>query len=74
MMPINHAAMNSIYPCRTQKEQKLFERLPEIFHGRDQAFIPPFGEVLLNISQKHPRLIASTERFFLSLRGGMASR
>jgi hypothetical protein len=33
-----------------------------------------FREVLLNISQKHPRLIVSTERFILSLRGGMAGR
>jgi hypothetical protein len=52
MMPINHAAMNSIYPCRTQKEQKLFERLPEIFHGRDQAFIPPFpGSIVKYLSK-----------------------
>jgi hypothetical protein len=49
---ITHAAMNSIYPCRTQKEQKLFERLPEIFHGRDQAFIPPFpGSIVRYLSK-----------------------
>jgi hypothetical protein len=52
MMPINHAAMNSIYPCRTQKEQRLFERLPEIIHGRDQAFIPPFpGSIVKYLSK-----------------------
>jgi hypothetical protein len=52
MMSTNHAAMNSIYPCRTQKEQKLFERLPEIFHGRDQAFIPPFpGSIVKYLSK-----------------------
>jgi hypothetical protein len=52
MMPINHGTMTSIYACRTQKEQRLFERLPEIFHGRDQAFIPPFpGSIVKYLSK-----------------------
>ena len=77
--------MNSIYPCRTQKEQRLFEKLPEIFHGRDQAFIPPFPGSIVRLLSKtsafnrlfHEKAVKSFRRFifvvftFCSLQHGI---
>jgi hypothetical protein len=45
--------MYSLGPCRTSKEEKLFERLPELLHGKVPAFIPPFpGSVIKYLSPK----------------------
>jgi hypothetical protein len=53
MMPIIRENMNSIYPCRSRNEERLFERLPEVFHGGDPAFIPPFpGSIIKYLSKK----------------------
>ncbi|HEY5811605.1 MAG TPA: hypothetical protein VIT23_03005, partial [Terrimicrobiaceae bacterium] len=45
--------MFSITLCRTRKEQRVFERLPEVLHGSEPAFIPPFpGSVVKYLSPK----------------------
>jgi hypothetical protein len=47
--------MYSIGFCRTSNEEKLFERLPEVLHGMDPAFIPPFpGSIVKYLSPKSP--------------------
>ena len=47
--------MYSIGFCRTSTEEKLFERLPEVLHGMDPAFIPPFpGSIVKYLSPKSP--------------------
>jgi hypothetical protein len=47
--------MYSIDSCRTPKEERLFERLPEALHGRDPAFVPPFpGSIIKYLSPKSP--------------------
>ena len=47
--------MYSIGLCRTWKEERLFERLPERLHGLDPAFIPPFpGSIVKYLSPKSP--------------------
>jgi hypothetical protein len=47
--------MNSICLCRTRKEERLFERLPEVLHGTHPAFIPPFpGSIVKYLSPKSP--------------------
>jgi hypothetical protein len=47
--------MYSISYCKTQREKRLFERLPEMLHGRDPAFVPPFpGSVAKHLSPKSP--------------------
>jgi hypothetical protein len=45
--------MYSIRLCRTRKEERLFENLPERLHGLDPAFIPPFpGSIVKYLSPK----------------------
>ncbi len=34
--------MISVTPCTTASEQKLFERIPEMLHGSNPNFVPPF--------------------------------
>ena len=47
--------MYSICFCRTSSEKKVFERLPELLHGMDPAFIPPFpGSIVKYLSPKSP--------------------
>jgi hypothetical protein len=47
--------MDSIVLCRTWKEERLFERLPELLHGNDPAFVPPFpGSIIKYLSPKSP--------------------
>jgi hypothetical protein len=47
--------MNSTCLCRTRKEERLFERLPEALHGMDTAFVPPFpGSIVKYLSPKSP--------------------
>jgi len=47
--------MYSIGFCRTWREERLFERLPEVLHGMDPAFIPPFpGSIVKYLSPKSP--------------------
>jgi hypothetical protein len=47
------AGMFSILPCRSATELKKFEQVPEILHGTDPAFTPPFpGSVVGLIGPK----------------------
>jgi hypothetical protein len=44
-----------LHPCASARDWRLFERLPEILHGSDPAFVPPFpGEVMKLRSPRHP--------------------
>jgi hypothetical protein len=41
--------------CHTARQWRLFERVPEILHGHDPCFVPPFpGEVAKLRSSRHP--------------------
>lgn len=58
--------MLSISACRSSREMKIFERLPEQLHGRHPAFIPPFpGSVVKQLSPRSPfnRLYGSVHPF-----------
>jgi hypothetical protein len=47
--------MYSISSCKNRREERLFERLPEVLHGMDPAFIPPFpGSIVKYLSPKSP--------------------
>jgi hypothetical protein len=47
--------MYSIRYCETAKERRLFENVPEMLHGLDPAFIPPFpGSIVKYLSPKSP--------------------
>jgi hypothetical protein len=64
--------MYSIGLCRTWKEERLFERLPEALHGMDPAFIPPFpGSIVKYLSPKSAFNRRSGEIYpFLAWRDG----
>ncbi|HEY5811301.1 MAG TPA: hypothetical protein VIT23_01440, partial [Terrimicrobiaceae bacterium] len=64
--------MFSITLCRTPKEQRVFERLPEVLHGSEPAFIPPFpGSVVKYLSPKSAFNRLSGEIYpFLAWRDG----
>lgn len=34
--------MITVTPCRTRSDRRLFERIPELLHGRHASFVPPF--------------------------------
>lgn len=34
--------MLTISPCRSPADRRLFEKVPEILHGRDRNFVPVF--------------------------------
>ena len=41
--------------CRTTRQWRLFERVPEILHGGDPCFVPPFpGQVMKLRIPRHP--------------------
>lgn len=47
--------MYSISVCKTPKARTLFERVPELLHKTDPAFIPPFpGNVAKYLTEKSP--------------------
>ena len=64
--------MYSIRLCRSRKEERLFERLPERLHGLDPAFIPPFpGSIVKYLSPKSAFNRLSGEIYpFLAWRDG----
>jgi hypothetical protein len=64
--------MFSIRLCRTRKEERLFESLPERLHGLDPAFIPPFpGSIVKYLSPKSAFNRLSGEIYpFVAWRGG----
>jgi hypothetical protein len=58
--------MLTISACRSSREMKLFERLPEQLHHTHPAFIPPFpGSVIKQLSLQSPfnRLYGQTHPF-----------
>ena len=47
--------MLSIDLCKTRREERLFEQLPERLHGANPAFVPPFpGSVIKYLSPRSP--------------------
>jgi len=47
--------MVTIAPCLSKKELKTFEQIPEILHGSDPYFVPPFpGSIVKLIDDKSP--------------------
>jgi hypothetical protein len=47
--------MLSIDLCKTWRDEKLFERLPERLHGTNPTFVPPFpGSVIKYLSPRSP--------------------
>ena len=60
-----------IEPCRTTRQWRLFERVPEILHGDDASFVPPFpGQVMKLRSPRHPFQREGSLRAYLALSGG----
>ena len=58
-------------PCRTTRQWRLFERVPEILHGDDTSFVPPFpGQVMKLRSPRHPFRREGSLRAYLALSGG----
>jgi hypothetical protein len=44
-----------LHPCASARDWRLFERLPEILHGSDPAWVPPFpGDVTKLRKPTHP--------------------
>ena len=44
-----------LHPCASASDWRLFERLPEILHGSDPAYVPPFpGDVMKLRKGSHP--------------------
>ena len=60
-----------IEPCRTTRQWRLFERVPEILHGDDKFFVPPVpGQVMKLRSPRHPFLKEGSLRAYLALSEG----
>jgi hypothetical protein len=44
-----------LHPCASARDWRLFERLPEILHGSDPVWVPPFpGDVMKLRKRSHP--------------------
>lgn len=57
--------------CRTTRQWRLFERVPEILHGGDASFVPPFpGHVMKLRSLRHPFRREGSLRAYLAFSGG----
>ncbi len=57
--------------CRTAREWRLFERVPEILHGDDPAFVPPIpGHVAKLRGRGHIFQLSGTLRAYVAFRGG----
>lgn len=60
-----------LQPCRTTREWRLFERVPEILHGGDPNFVPPFpGEVMKLRSPDHSFHLDGSLQAYVALRDG----
>ena len=64
-----HRPMISISPCQSAADRRLFERIPEMLHGSDPCFVPPFpGSIAKYLSPKsvfnsrHGEIIAFIDR------------
>ena len=57
--------------CRTPREWRLFERIPELLHGDDPVFVPPIpGEVAKLRGRGHVFHLSGTLRAYVAFRGG----
>ena len=57
--------------CRTARDWRLFERIPEILHGDDPVFVPPIpGEVAKLRGRGHVFHISGTLRTYVAFREG----
>jgi hypothetical protein len=57
--------------CRTARDWRLFERIPELLHGDDPAFVPPFpGEVTKLRRSSHIFHLSGTLRAYVAFRNG----
>lgn len=57
--------------CRTARDWRLFERIPEILHGDDPVFVPPIpGEVAKLRGRGHVFHLSGTLRTYVAFRGG----
>ena len=57
--------------CRSGRDWRLFERVPEILHGGDPAFVPPIpGDVAKLGGSAHPFRAHGTLRAYVAHRGG----
>ncbi len=60
----------TLRPCRTRGDWRLFERVPELLHGRLDPFIPPLpGSVSGLRKPRHPFHVHGEIRPFLAFRG-----
>ena len=57
--------------CRTSREWRLFERIPEILHGDDPVFVPPIpGEIAKLRGRGHVFHLSGTLRAYVAFREG----
>lgn len=58
-------------PCAGASDWRRFERLPEILHGSDPAYVPPFpGDVMKLERARHPFRLDGELKPYLALRDG----
>lgn len=65
--------MIDVWPCRTRREWRLFEQVPEILHGRDAAFVPPIPGELSKLGRPgaHPFHRMGSLQGYLAFRDGV---
>ena len=60
-----------IEPCRTTRQWRTFERVPEMLHGDDPSFVPPFpGQVMKLRSPRHRFLREGSLQAYLAFSEG----
>lgn len=60
-----------LHPCASAGDWRLFERVPEILHGSDPAWIPPFpGDVMKLRRADHPFRLDGSLTPYVALAGG----
>jgi hypothetical protein len=60
-----------LHPCASAGDWRLFERLPEILHGSDPAYVPPFpGDVMKLRKPSHPFHLDGSLTPYVALEGG----
>ena len=60
-----------LHPCASTPDWRLFERLPEILHGSDPAYVPPFpGDVAKLRKPTHPFHLDGTMTPYVAFQDG----
>ncbi len=60
-----------LQPCRTARQSRVFERVPEILHGDDPNFVPPFpGQVMKLRGPNHPFHLDGSLQAHVAYRAG----